>query len=48
MLDLAEGWDMEEQFCKESVEVLLENRIGAAMAIWHAYTEELTKAKAKN
>lgn len=48
VLAVAEGWDLEDAFTRENVELLLENyhRAGAAIAI--AYTKELLSAKLGN
>lgn len=48
VMEMAEDWELEDEFNAKSVELLLENYIGAALAIWHAYIDELTRAKAKN
>lgn len=47
-LEMVSGWDLEDAFGPESVKELLENYIGAALATYHAYLDELTKAKAGN
>lgn len=47
-LDMVDGWDLEDEFSPESVSFLLENYIGSALAVYHAYLEELTREKAKN
>lgn len=47
-MEMVEGWDLEDQFCKESVELLLENYIGTALAVYRAYVDELLQAKLKN
>lgn len=47
-LDMVQGWDLEDEFTPENVGYLLENYIGAAVATYRAYVDELTKAKEKN
>jgi hypothetical protein len=47
-LDMVEGWDLEDEFSPENISFLLENYIGSALAVYHAYLEELTREKAKN
>lgn len=42
------GWDLEDEFNQANVERLLDNYIGAALATYKAYLEELVKAKEKN
>lgn len=46
--DMVEGWDLEDPFTKANVKKLLQNYIGAALATFHTYIDELVKAKAKN
>lgn len=48
LMDMAEGWDLEDAFTRENADLLLENYIGAAVATYRAYVDELVKAKAKN
>ena len=47
-MEMVIGWDLEDAFSEESVKELLENYIGAALATFEAYIDELVKAKAKN
>jgi len=47
-LDMVEGWELDEPFSKETVEVLLENRIGVALATYQTYVDELTRHREKN
>jgi hypothetical protein len=47
-LEMVQGWDLEDEFNKESVELLLENYIGAALAAYRVYVDALVQAKAKN
>lgn len=48
VLEMVEGWDLEEEFDRDSVGLLLENYAGAALAIYVAYVDELLQAKRKN
>lgn len=48
VLDMVEGWDLEEKFDREGIELLLENYAGAALALYIAYVDELLQAKRKN
>lgn len=48
ILDLASGWDLEDAFEKENVELLTQNYIGSARAIIEKYLSELTAARTKN
>lgn len=45
---MVEAWDLEEEFNIENATELLENYIGAALAVYRAYIDELVAAKAKN
>jgi hypothetical protein len=42
------GWDLSDEFSAENVEILLENHIGVALAVYKAYLEELVQNKLKN
>lgn len=48
VMDMVDGWDLEDVFCKESVELLIENYIGAPLAIFDGYLDHLVRAKTKN
>lgn len=48
ILDIASGWELEDAFGKESVELLLQNYIGAARVIIERYIAELTSARLGN
>jgi hypothetical protein len=48
LLEMASGWDFCEALTPESVETMLQNYIGAAVAIYKKYIEELSQAKVKN
>jgi hypothetical protein len=47
-MDMVVGWDLDDEFSKENVETLLENRMGVAIAVYRAYIDELVKSRAKN
>lgn len=48
ILDIASGWELEDAFGKESVELLLQNYLGAARVIIEKYMSELTAARLGN
>lgn len=48
VMAMVEGWELEEPFDREGVELLLENYAGAALALYLAYVDELLQAKRKN
>lgn len=48
ILDIASGWELEDAFDKENVELLTENYLGAARAIIEKYLSELTQARLGN
>jgi hypothetical protein len=48
ILDIASGWELDDAFGKESVELLLQNYIGAARVIIEKYIGELTAARLGN
>lgn len=41
-LDMVEGWELEDAFNEESVELLLQNYQGAALQTYMVYMQELT------
>jgi hypothetical protein len=47
-MDMVVGWDFEDEFSEENVRRLLQKRIGVALATFHKYIDELTKAREKN
>ena len=48
-LDMIVSWPgLEDEFNKANVELLLENRIGTALATYRTYVEELVGARTKN
>lgn len=48
LLDVLAGWELEDQFSRESVELLVQNYCGAAPAIVARYVEELIQARRGN
>lgn len=48
ILDIACGWELEDPFDKEHVEIMLEGYIGSALAIIQTYIAELTGARLGN
>lgn len=48
ILEIASGWELDEPFDKENVEMLTENYLGAARAIIEKYLAELTQARLGN
>jgi Phage tail assembly chaperone len=47
-LAMVEGWELEDEFNRENVILLLQNYIGAGLAVYRTYVEELVQAKLKN
>jgi hypothetical protein len=47
-MDMVVGWDLEDDFNKESVATLLENYIGTPQVTFRAYLEQLLAYKVKN
>lgn len=48
VMDILTGWEFEEPFERENVEIFLDNFGGAALALFGAYVDELLAAKRKN
>ena len=48
VMEMASAWDLEDPFNRENVELLLENYIGAALAIFRGYVDQLVQAKLGN
>lgn len=48
ILAMATGWDLEDAFTAENIELMCQNYIAAPLEIYREYLSELTKAKAKN
>lgn len=47
-MEMVEGWDMDIPYTQENVETLVENYLGAPLATYRAYIDELVQAKVKN
>lgn len=47
-MEMVSGWDLAEEFNRANVELLLESYIGAALATYQTYIDELVRHKAKN
>lgn len=47
-MDIVVGWDLEDEFNAANVELLLENHISVALAVYRAYLAELVGAREKN
>lgn len=48
LMDIAEGWDLADEFSRENVETLCRNYPGAAYAAVFAYCKELVGVREKN
>ena len=48
VMDIASGWDLEDAWTLDNVELLTQNYLGAAKAIIEKYLAELTNAKLGN
>lgn len=48
ILDVATGWELDDPFGKDSVELMVQNFIGSAKAIIEKYINELTAARLGN
>lgn len=46
--DVLAGWELDDPFSKESIELLVQNYAGAAPAIVERYIDELIQARRKN
>jgi hypothetical protein len=47
-MDMVAGWDLEDEFTEANVTTLLENYIGAALATFQKYIDELVQARLGN
>lgn len=47
-MDMVQAWELEEDFTRANVEVLIEHHIGVAIATYQVYLDELTKHREKN
>lgn len=48
ILEMASGWDLAEPLDKENAELLVQNYLGAAKAVFDKYITELTQARLGN
>lgn len=48
LLDIAVGWDLDEEFNRENAERLLENYAGSGQTVFNAYNSEIFQARIKN
>lgn len=48
IMDMATGWDLDDEFNAENVNALCQKYITAPIEIYKKYIDELVKAKAKN
>lgn len=48
ILDMTSGWDLAEPLDKVNVELLVQNYLGAAKAVFDKYITELTQARLGN
>jgi Phage tail assembly chaperone len=47
-MDMVTAWELEDEFNRANAETLLENYMGAGLATFRVYIEELAKAKLGN
>lgn len=47
-MDMVIAWELEDEFTPANVDLLLENYIGASLATFRTYVNELVKAKEGN
>ena len=48
IMDIASGWDLEDAFSAESLELMTQNYMGSARAIIQTYINELSDVRVKN
>ena len=48
VMEMCDGWELDDEFNAANVESLLENYGGAALSIYKTYVEELLRAKSGN
>lgn len=48
VLDIASGWELEDAWNRENIELLLQNYIGSARSIVDTYVSQLTSARLGN
>lgn len=47
-MEMVTGWELPDEFNRENVDLLLENYIGAALATYRVYIDQLVQAKLGN
>lgn len=47
-MEMASGWEFAEEFSADTVKTMTQNYMGAGLATYRVYLDELVKAKAKN
>jgi len=47
-MEMVIGWDLDDEFNAENVDLLLENYIGTALATYKTYIDQLVQARLKN
>jgi len=48
VMSMVTGWDLEDPFNEENVRTLLDNYLGASVAIFRVYVEQMTRARLGN
>ena len=48
IMELAAGWELSDQFTRENVDLLVQNYIASARAVFDKYLDELVKARLGN
>lgn len=48
LLDICSGWELDDEFTRENVELLVENYMGAAAAILQAYIKLIAQKREGN
>jgi len=46
--EMVEGWDIDEPYTRENVDILLQHHIGVALATYQTYLDELSRHREKN
>ncbi len=48
IMDIASGWELEDAFDTDNIELMVEGYVGSARAVVGAYIDELSKARLGN
>ena len=48
VMEMATGWELDDEFNADNVQMLLQNRIGSGLAAYNVYLSELYKHKQGN